>query len=60
MINNDVVPQLQQHFQRQIEGAFRNLWWVKDGAPAHRLIAVRDRLTELFRHHVIGMATKIP
>ena len=33
MINNDVIPQLQQHFQRQAEGAFRNLCWVQDGAP---------------------------
>jgi hypothetical protein len=55
MINNDVVPQLQQHFQRQIEGVFRNLWWVQDGAPAHRLIAVRDRLRELFGHRVIAL-----
>ena len=47
MINNDVIPQLEHHFERQIQGTFRNLWWVQDGAPAHRLIAVRERLREL-------------
>lgn len=55
MINNNVVPQLQQHFQRQIDGTFRNLWWVQDGAPAHRLIAVRDRLRELFGQRVVAL-----
>ena len=55
MINNDVVPQLQQYFQRQIRGTFRNLWWVQDGAPAHRLITVRDRLRELFGNRVIAL-----
>ena len=55
MLNNDVVPQLQQHFQIQIEGAFRNLWWAQDGAPAHRLIAVRNRLRELFGNRVIAL-----
>ena len=48
MINNDVIPKLQQLFQGQAGGAFRNLWWVQDGAPAHRLVAVRERLRELF------------
>lgn len=55
MINDDVVPQLEQYFRRQIGGVFRNLWWVQDGAPAHRLIAVRDRLRELFGHRVIAL-----
>ena len=39
MIDNDVVSQLEQCFDRQIGGVFRNLWWVQDGAPAHGLIA---------------------
>ena len=54
MINDDVIPQLQQHSQRQAGGAFRNLWWVQDGAPAHRLVAVRERLRELFGQRVIA------
>ena len=36
-------------------GAFRNLWWVQDGAPAHRLVAVRERLRELFGQRVIAL-----
>ena len=55
MINNDVIPQLQQHFQRQVGGAFRNLWWVQDGAPAHRMVAVRERLREFFGQRVIAL-----
>ena len=55
MINDDVIPQLQQHFQRQAGGAFRNLWWVQDGTPAHRLVAVRERLRELFGQRVIAL-----
>ena len=55
MINTDVIPQLQQHFQRQAGGAFRNLWWVQDGAPAHRLVAVRERLRELFGQRVFAL-----
>jgi len=55
MINNDVLPQLEQHFERQIHGVFRHLWWIQDEAPAHRLIAVRDRLRELFAERVIAL-----
>ena len=55
MINEHVVPQLELHFERQQGGVFRRLWWAQDGAPAHRLIAVRDRLRELFAHRVIAL-----
>lgn len=55
MINDQLVPQLQQHFDRQLDGVFRFLWWAHDGAPAHRLIAVRDRLRELFGNRVIAL-----
>ena len=55
MINEEIVPQLHEHFQQQQRGAFRRLWWVQDGAPAHRRIIVRDRLQELFNHRVIAL-----
>ena len=55
MINNDVLPQLLQHFELQVGSAFRHLWWVQDGAPAHRLRAVTDRLRELFGNRVIAL-----
>ena len=49
MLNEFVFPQLAIHFNNQYwEGLFRGLWWAQDGAPAHRLVAVRDRLNEVF------------
>ena len=66
MINNEVVPGLQQHVQLQQNGEFPRLWWSQDGAPAHRTHLVRDRLEQLFPRRVIGigrspswMATKV-
>ena len=55
MINDGVVPQLEEHFERQVRGVYRWLWWAQDGAPAHRLIAVWDRLRELFGERVIAV-----
>ena len=55
MINEEIVPQLQEHFQQQQRGAFRRLWWVQDGAPAHQRIILRDRHQELFNHRVIAL-----
>ncbi len=55
MINQDVIPQLQLHFVQQENGSFHRLWWAQDGAPAHRLIAVRNRLQELFGQRVIAL-----
>ena len=31
----DIVPQLEEHFEQHDNGAFRRLWWIQDGAPAH-------------------------
>jgi hypothetical protein len=57
MLNEFVLPQLAEHFNNQYwEGRFRGLWWAQDGAPAHRLIAVRDRLNDVFgNHRIIGL-----
>lgn len=55
MINNEVVPALQALYQQQRNGAFPRLWWAQDGAPAHRTIAVRNRLQQLFPRRVIGI-----
>ena len=42
MFNEFVFPQLAEHFNNQHwEGRFRGLWRAQDGAPAHRLIAVK-------------------
>ena len=49
MLNEFAFAQLAVHFNNQFwEGLFRDLWWAQDGAAAHRLIDVRDRLNEVF------------
>ena len=57
MFNEFVFPQLAEYFNNQYwEGRFRGLWWAQDGTPAHRLIAVRDRLIDVFGNNgVIGL-----
>lgn len=55
IINDVVVPFLIQHYGQQRNGAIPRLWWMQDGAPAHRLIRVRDRLHELFPRRVVGL-----
>ncbi len=55
MINDEVLPQMEENFERQVHGVFRYLWWAQDGTPAHCLIAVRDRLREPFGDRVITL-----
>ena len=55
MLNGTIIPYLDEHFDRQPGGVFRHLWWAQDGAPAHRLLAVRERLQEVFGNHVIAL-----
>ena len=61
MFNEFVFPQLAERFNNQHwEGMFRGLWWAQDGAPAHRLIAVRDRLNAVFgNNRVIGLGHNV-
>ena len=60
MLNEFVFPQLANHFNNQYwEGMFRGLWWAQDGAPAHRLLAVRDRLNETFLNRVVGLGHNV-
>ena len=54
MINNEIIPQL-----GQAGGAFRHLWWLQDGAPAHRLVAVQERLRQLFGNRVIALGHNV-
>lgn len=55
MINQYVLPQLQARYGQFANGAVRRLWWVQDGAPAHRAIVVRRRLQQLFPNRVVGL-----
>ena len=41
-----------QVIQQQQNGAFRRVWYMQDGAPAHRALPVRNRLQELFGNRV--------
>ena len=61
MLNEFVFAQLAVHFNNQYwEGMFRGPWWAQDGAPAHRLIQVRDRLNEVFGNdRVIGLGHNV-
>ena len=36
-------------------GSMPNVWWMQDGAPAHRATIVRDRLQQLFPRKVVGL-----
>ena len=51
-------PELLNHFNNQFwEGMFWDLWWAQDGAPAHRLSEVRDRIYETFgENRVVRMS----
>ena len=55
ILNEHVIPELMENFPVQQRGVFRRLWWAQDGAPAHRLVAVRNRLAEVFGHRVIAL-----
>ena len=55
ILNEHVIPELMENFPMQQKGVFRRLWWAQDGAPAHRLVAVRNRLAEVFGHRVIAL-----
>ena len=55
MINEEIDPHLQEHFEQQQGGALRRLWWKQKGALAHRRIIVGERLRELFNHRVTAL-----
>ena len=56
MLNDNNIPQLIELVNNQFhEGHFLLLWWAQDGAPAHQLIAVRNRLLDLFQQRVIAL-----
>ena len=52
MINDEIIPEL-----RRINGDQfgRRIWWLQDGAPAHRPLIIRERLHELFGDHIVAL-----
>ena len=58
MLNEFVFPQLALHFNNQYwEGMFWGPWWAQDGAPAHRLVEVRDHV--FGNNRVIGVGHNV-
>ena len=56
VLNDNIIPQLIELLDNQFqEGHFQRLWCAQDGAPAHQLIAVRNRLLEIFKNPVIAL-----
>ena len=49
MLINIVLQQLQDFSNTQLKnGSFQ--WWMQEGAPAHELLAVSERLPEVFNN----------
>ena len=50
VINEEIVPQMQMHFQFDVLGdvMLPDLWWSQDGATCYRHDGVTARLTALF------------
>ena len=56
MLNNIVLPQVENIFGVNQNGSIPRAYWFQDGAPGHRLNAVHDRLQTLFtRNRVVGI-----
>ena len=51
MINETIVPELLRVYGNR----FNRLWWFQDGAPAHRLRIVKERLRELFGNRIVAL-----
>ena len=55
LINEEIVPELEREFHRDADGTFPRIWWIQDGAPAHRRLIVRERLRQLFQDRVVAL-----
>ncbi|KAF2350323.1 hypothetical protein FHG87_018919 [Trinorchestia longiramus] len=55
LINNWIVPRLQETHGNRIN----RTWWIEDGAPAHRTVAVREKLNELFGNRIFALNHRI-
>ena len=56
LLNGEVVPLMAVLLGIQFhEHGFQRLWWVQDGIPYYRLLAVRGRLNQLFGERVLSL-----
>ena len=54
LLNDKVILLISHLFQNQFhENRFQRLWWTQDGAPGHELLAVHERLNQLFGERVL-------
>ena len=51
MLNNEIIPELRAAYREH----FNQIWWLQDGAPAHRTNIVKTRLSDVFNHRIIGI-----
>ena len=50
-LNDMIIPRLQETLAERIN----RTWWIQDGAPAHRSVAVRNKLNEVFANRIISL-----
>ena len=55
ILNNFVLPQVENIFDVNQNGSIPKAFWFQDGAPGHRLNAVHDRFQTLFPNKVVGI-----
>ena len=54
MLNNLVLPQVENILCVKQNGSIPRAFWFQDGAPGHLLNAVHDHLQTLFPNRVVG------
>ncbi|KAF2348320.1 hypothetical protein FHG87_020923 [Trinorchestia longiramus] len=55
LIKEAIVPELRHIYANR----FNRLWWFQDGAPAHHLRVVKERLRELFGTLIVALSLDI-
>ena len=54
ILNYLLLLQLNYHLHNQPEnGILQRLWWMQDGAPAYKLLVIRQRLPQVFDNRQI-------
>ena len=60
MLQTFVLPSIIRGYQADHgNNGIHQLWWFQDGAPAHRLRAVRDFLINTFGHRLVALGTGV-
>jgi hypothetical protein len=55
LLNDMIIPRLQETHAERINRA----WWIQDGAPSHRSVAVRNKLNEVFANRIIALGHQV-